>query len=245
MLHTQLQGKELAYYPFRGYCISMSGNEENRMKEIMLLFDLDGTLWDSAAEVAESWNIVMQKHHPELPALSAADLNALMGKTMDEISGVVLPQLDKEERQALFKECEEFEVEYIKEHGGVLYPGVRETLKSLKEEGFSLAVVSNCQIGYIDAFFCSMNMKEFFCDSEEWGRTRRSKAENIRLVMKRNSFEKGIYIGDTIRDMEAAKGAGIPFIHASYGFGDIPDPDGRISKFEDLPDCLKRIISAF
>jgi len=36
-------------------------------KDIMLLFDLDGTIWDSAEEVAQSWNIVMHKYHPEFP----------------------------------------------------------------------------------------------------------------------------------------------------------------------------------
>lgn len=211
------------------------------MKDFMILFDLDGTLWDSAKEVAESWNVVLEKRHPELPLLTPEDLNSLMGKTMEEISNLVLKEMDPAERKALFKECEEYEVEYIAEHGGRLYPEVRETLEALLKEGFRMGVVSNCQTSYISAFLHSMKMEPFFCDFEEWGNTKLSKAENIRLVMERNGFEKAVYIGDTSKDQDAAKGAGIPFIHAAYGFGKVSLPDAVIRTFSELPSCLQTL----
>ena len=210
-------------------------------KDLMLLFDLDGTIWDSAKEVAESWNIVMHKYHPEFPVLTEHDINAVMGQTMDDIAKTILTDMDDAERGPLFKECEEYEVAYIAEHGGTLYPEVEATLKKLAEAGYKMAIVSNCQKGYIDAFFQSMKMKKYFCDMEEWGNTKLSKAENIRLVMERNGFEKAVYIGDTRRDQQAAKGAGIPFIHAAYGFGDSEDPEGSVESFSEIPSCLKRL----
>ncbi|MBR3242760.1 MAG: HAD family hydrolase [Parasporobacterium sp.] len=210
------------------------------MKEYMLLFDLDGTLWNSAKEVADSWNIVLQKRNPSIPLLTASDLNSLMGKTMDEIAELILPEMPLEGRRELFRECEEFEVAYIAEHGAKLYPKVKETLKTLSDAGYRMAIVSNCQKGYINAFFTSMHMKTYFCDMEEWGNTKKSKAENIRLVMERNQFEKAVYIGDTIKDQEAAQIAGIPFIHTAYGFGEVENADGTIQKFEDLPALLRK-----
>ena len=208
------------------------------MKEVMLLFDLDGTLWDSAQEVAESWNIAMHRAYPELPVLTAADVNSVMGRTMDDIAKTLLPDLDPVDRKNLFEECEEYEIEYVTEHGGTLFPDVEETLEILIGAGYRTAIVSNCQSGYIKAFFRSMNMQKYFCDMEEWGNTKLSKAENIRLVMKRNGFEKAVYIGDTERDQEAAKGAGIPFIHAAYGFGSSFEPEGVINNFSELPALL-------
>ena len=212
------------------------------MKDTMLLFDLDGTLWDSAKEIADSWSIILKKHFPEMPALTPDDLHAVMGKTMDEIARTVAPNLTQQEIARVFPECEEFELAYIAEHGGVLFSGVRETLEQLKEEGFSMAIVSNCQAGYIQAFFQSMGLGDFFCDFEEWGRTKRSKADNIRLVMERNGFQKGIYIGDTDKDEAAAGSAGIPFIHAAYGFGNVKHADGVIRSFSELPSLLKTIL---
>jgi hypothetical protein len=116
-----------------------------------------------------------------------------MGKTMDEIADIIFSEWSKEERDYLSRRCEVEENEYITIHGGKLYEGVRETLVLLKEKGVPMAVVSNCQEGYIKAFMESMNMHEFFVDYEEWGRTGRGKAENIRLVMERNSADKAVY----------------------------------------------------
>lgn len=212
------------------------------MKDTMLLFDLDGTLWDSAKEVAESWNTVMQEYDPAMPPLTADDIHAVMGKTMDEIAGTVLMEMDPKTRKELFQKCERYEIRYVAEHGGRLFPDVRETLKALQDSGFSMAIISNCQTGYIDAFYDSMEMKAFFCDKEEWGNTGKPKADNIRLVMDRNQFTKAVYIGDTGKDEEAAAAAGIPFIHASYGFGEAKDPAGVIRAFSELPGLLEAML---
>ena len=211
------------------------------MEKEMILFDLDGTLWDSSQQVAESWNQVFREFGQMLapgavlPELSADDIRRIMGKTMDEIALTIMPDMDPEHRAVLFKKCETFEVTYIEAHGGVLYPGVRETLEMLQASGHALAVVSNCQEGYVRAFIKSMNMEPYFCDYEEWGRTGRSKGENIRLVMERNGCTKGIYVGDTQKDQDAADEAGIPFIWASYGFGTVSNCAGRIGHFPELP----------
>ena len=86
-----------------------------------------------------------------------------------------------------------------------------------------------------------MKMDEYFCDTEEWGNTLKPKDENIRLVMERNGCTRAIYIGDTQKDMDSARGAGIPFIHAAYGFGQTVEPDGVINAFDELPEAVKLI----
>ena len=213
-------------------------------RDTLLLFDLDGTLWDSAAGVAESWNIVFQREDPSLPLLTVDDIHGVMGMTMKEIGDVLLPAFRSPRRSAVFAECCTFEVEYLRSHGGTLYPGLRPVMEGLKADGYELAVVSNCQLGYIDAFLSSSGCADLFADYEEWERTGLTKGENIRLVMERNGYRKGIYTGDTKKDREAALQAGIPFIHAAYGFGDVPDADGVIRALTDLPEAVRRITSS-
>ena len=212
------------------------------MKDTLLLFDLDGTLWDSASAVAEAWNEIFQREDPSLKPLTVDDIHGVMGMTMKEIGQTLYPDFHSDRRDAIFDECCTYEVEYLYKHCGVLYPDFRSTMETLKAAGYSLAVVSNCQRGYIDAFLSSSGAGDLFLDYEEWERTGLTKGENIRLVMDRNGYSKGIYIGDTKKDREAALRAGIPFIHAAYGFGEVESSDGVIHKLSDLPAEIARMI---
>ena len=211
------------------------------MKDTLLLFDLDGTLWDSAQAVADAWNEVFRRECPGLKPLTVDDIHSVMGMTMKEISQALYPGDRLERRDEIFDICCKYEVEYLYTHCGALYPGFRAVMETLKNRGYSLAVVSNCQRGYIDAFLTSSDAADLFLDYEEWERTGLTKGENIRLVMERNGYKKGIYIGDTKKDREAALLAGIPFIHAAYGFGEVDNPDGIIRRLSDLPDEISRL----
>ena len=206
----------------------------------MVIFDLDGTLWDSAESVAESWNIEIRNEGLDI-TVTADGIKRNMGKTMNEIADDLFGCLPEQERYALARRCEVFENSYIAEHGGNLFDGVRETLEELHRDGVSMSIVSNCQEGYIPAFLVSMDMKEYFDDYEEWGRSGLLKADNIRLVMERNGADKAIYVGDIQKDADASAKAGVPCIWAAYGFGHIDEPTGVLNKFSDLPELLRNL----
>ena len=208
------------------------------MNDIMLIFDLDGTLWDSGPEVAQSWNEVVEKRCPGRPPFTSGDIRKIMGRPMNEFAAILMPDLDPDFRESVFDECMARENEYITAHGGKLFPNVRETLETFVKNGYKLSIVSNCQEGYIKAFLVSMDMGGYFCDYEEWGRTGLSKGENIRLVMERNSVERAVYIGDTAGDESAAGQARIPFIHAAYGFGQAVSPTASAFSFPELTQAL-------
>ena len=209
----------------------------------MVLFDLDGTLWDSAESVAESWNIEIERFLGKSGELvmTPDGIRANMGKTMDDIADTLMSAVELPRRYELARCCEIFENSYIEEHGGNLFPGVRETLAALRDRGVKMAVVSNCQAGYVPAFLNSMDMHEYFVDYEEWGRSGLLKADNIRLVMERNGEDRAIYVGDIQKDADASAAAGVPCIWASYGFGHIENPAATLTSFEELPDVLEKL----
>ena len=198
-----------------------------------ILFDLDGTLWDSREGVVESWNLILKQKRPDIEALTKQDLTRLMGLQLPEIGKQLFPDLEEKEREALLQECCVFENQYLENKGFTLYPQIEEGIKRLAKK-YTLCIVSNCQEGYIETFFKATGLGKYFKDFENPGRTGLLKGENIRLVVERNQLKHPVYIGDTLGDFKAARQAGVPFIFASYGFGEVEEYEKRIKSFKDL-----------
>lgn len=205
-----------------------------------IIFDMDGTLWDSADGVAKSWTQVIQNEYKKDMAVTEQDIKRVMGKTMDVIGDIFFPELSAEERKSLVGKCGDWENEYLRRNGGKLYPDLEDTLKKLKEN-YHLYIVSNCQSGYIEAFLDYYNFGQYFEDIECYGNNEKSKGDNIRLVMERNGLEQTIYVGDIQGDYDATMQAGATFIHAKYGFGTINTEVAEIEKFSDLPEVAARV----
>jgi len=200
----------------------------------VVIFDLDGTLWDSIPGVIATWNAVFQEHEATRHVvLDRERMAGLMGKTMPQIGALLFPELSVAERRAITDSCAERENDYLRVHGGTLYPGLEELLTELKKS-YRLSIVSNCQNGYIDAFLDAHGLWQYFDDFEMSGRTGQPKGENIRLVLQRGEIARAIYVGDTDGDEAAARIAGIPFVWASYGFGAAAAPDRSIRRPAEL-----------
>ena len=204
-----------------------------------IIFDLDGTLWDSIDHVVESWNDVMRREGYE-KQITRDELVKQVGKPMDVIMAEMAPEIPLDERTRLMDVCVRDENAYVAVHGGVLYPGLEDVLAELRGK-YPLFIVSNCQAGYIEAFFTAHKLQKYFADYECWGNTGLSKGENIRMVMRRNRLHRAVYIGDTAGDESAARYAGIPFVFASYGFGEAESPDGVISCLSELPAVVGKL----
>ena len=201
-----------------------------------LIFDMDGTLWDSAENVAASWNLAVASAGYHRNPLTRWDLERVMGKTMDELGAALFPDIEEEERSRLLLHCYEVENDYIRKHGGILYPNLVDTLHTLRKD-YHLYIVSNCQAGYIEAFLDHYDLWDLFEDIECFGNNGLPKGQNIRLLTERNGLEKAAYIGDIQGDYDATMEAGLPFIHAAYGFGSIRQPVEKAS-------CVKDIVRA-
>lgn len=207
-----------------------------------ILFDLDGTLWDSSQEVALSWTEALKKRDDVKKEITMEDMQSVMGKTMTEIGNTLFSEYDREKRMELLDFCVKEENEYIRLHGGRLFEGLEETLKVLKEKGYHLYIVSNCQSGYIEAFLEYHKLERYFDDFECFGGTGRPKGENIRLVAERNHLDKAVYVGDIQGDYEATMQAGLPFIHARTGYGTVNAEVPFIHKLSQLPEKAAEVL---
>ena len=203
-----------------------------------IIFDVDGTIWDSTESVADSWNKAIREHSDRDLTLDPVSLSRVFGKTMTEIADALFPALDTEARMKLLDACYAEENRYLEDHPGLLYDGVAETIRNLSLR-YPLYIVSNCQCGYIEVMLKTSGLAPYIKDHLCFGETLRPKGETIRMLMEKNGLKSPVYVGDTQGDADACKTAGIPFIFAEYGFGDVPDAATRIQRFSDLEKiCL-------
>lgn len=201
-----------------------------------LIFDLDGTLWDSSGTVAQAWTAALSKLKLA-KTLTREDLTREMGKPMDVIMADFFPELPEERRLALMPALCEEETKLLAVKGGALYPDVAETLETLHER-YRLFIVSNCQQGYIESFLTAHSFGSVFEGHLCWGDTGLPKGGTNRELIRRYGLKAPIYIGDTEGDRLSASEAGIPFIHAAYGFGSVTEECPGLGRFSELPALL-------
>ena len=185
-----------------------------------ILFDLDGTLWDATGAVAKSWTLGLEQLGIRRAPITAEELFPCMGLLLPDIVDRLVPGQDPGTQEKIISHCCRVENDYLARHGAPLYPGEEESLAALSKQ-YPLFVVSNCEKGYIEAYFTGTGMGKYFTDFESAGNTGLTKAENISLVVRRHGLKKPVYVGDTALDHTSAQTAGVPFIHASYGFGKV------------------------
>ena len=150
-----------------------------------IIFDVDGTLWDSTDTVAESWNTAIRENSSLDLVVDRQILSGLFGKTMEDLYRALFPQLSDEERTRLGTLCFEYENKLLLEKPGTLYPGVAETLQALSKN-YDLYIVSNCQCGYIEILLETCQLKPNDKDTLSYPHTQTSKGKTIRTLMERN-----------------------------------------------------------
>lgn len=208
-----------------------------------IIFDMDGTLWDSAPQVAESWNKVIEEKYPDVEVrITTEDMYRVMGKTMDVLGKILFPDMEDDKREKLLLDCYQNENQYLRAHGGKLYPDLEKVWQQLAQD-YDLYIVSNCQKGYVEAFLDYFGFWHYIKDIECYGNTGKNKGENIRLVVERNQIKDPVYVGDIQGDYDASKAAGVKFIHAAYGFGTIDEAVPAIHSLDELPKVAKEIAS--
>ena len=209
----------------------------NMIKTDGVIFDVDGTLWDSTDVVKDAWNRAFIDSGYEDPKITADRLKGLFGLPMEDIIKDVFPEGTKEEIAKLTPVIYGNEDRYLDEHGGKLYPKIIETIEKLSAK-VPVFIVSNCQEGYIELFMRKTGCEAFIKDHLCPGDTGLLKADNIRKIVEDHGLKAPVYVGDTVMDRDACDKAGCPFIYARYGFGDVDGAEYVIDSPEELVEML-------
>lgn len=205
-----------------------------------VVFDLDGTLWNASESVVKGFQAAKNSVDYIEQDIALADVQAVTGQPYEIVYDRLFPTLPADRRQEFKALCARHELRGVEQHGGALYPGLEDTLHYLREKGYRLFIVSNCQLGYIEAFFQHSQLKQYFEGHQCFGTRNLPKFQNILAIINQYQLQSPVYVGDTRGDLEASQKSGIPFIFASYGFGEVPAGEAamRIAALTDLQKLL-------
>ena len=184
-----------------------------------IIFDLDGTLLDTLADLAEGTNYALRVNG--FPERTLDEIRRFVGNGARRLIERAVP--DGQMEAALEKVRQDFNVYYkihCKDHTGP-YPGIMEMLQELVQQGYSLGVVSNKPDfavqelipGYFPGIFASVS-------GERQGVAKKPAPDLIWEAMKNLQADSldAVYVGDSEVDLEAAANAGIPCISVAWGF---------------------------
>ena len=217
------------------------------MSAPLLVFDLDGTLVDTAPDLIATLNVVFARESlPPVPYDAARKLigggaRAMIVRGMEAEGRVVEPQL----LERLFGEF----IEHYSAHIAVSsrpFPGVIEALDILAARVHRFAVCTNKLESLSLLLLRELALADRFaiiCGQDTFG-IQKPDPEILRRTIAAAGGQAGeaIMIGDSPTDIRTARGAGVPVIAVDFGYSERPvgefGPDRIISRFEQLPDSV-------
>jgi phosphoglycolate phosphatase len=215
-----------------------------------LIFDLDGTLVDTAPDLLDATNAVMAARG--LPRIPPATLRHMVGfgarSLIEQAMEAVAHPLAADDLPPLL----EVFMDHYRNHiadGSVIFPGVADVLAQLKNDGARLAVLTNKPQELADKLLPAIGLDHFFAEVYGAGRMSYVKpdARIFHDVVRDIGGQDGgaVMIGDSITDLKTAQAAGVPCILLSYGYTPVPardlGADIVLDDFRELPGALKTL----
>ncbi len=208
-----------------------------------VIFDVDGTLWDSREQVIEGWNQTKIDLVGYPLQADFEEASSWFGRPMNELTRLLFPEFDEEKAADYGKQCFDGELVYLRTHPGIVFDGIREMLSDLAKD-HPLYIVSNCQCGYIEILLESSGLSEFFSGHLCFEDTYLPKSGTIRQLMQQHGIEHAVYVGDTQGDCDACRDAEVPFVFVEYGFGSVSANCPHAKTVADIPQIVRSITQA-
>ncbi|MDO5859188.1 HAD family hydrolase [Methanobrevibacter sp.] len=211
----------------------------------LLIFDFDGTLFDTVDDVVICFNKALTIH--EFPALTHDEYIERLGGNIDEIVSLILKEKNTPENIDLIKNTYQKLYNSSQKTHSLPFPKIHETLKELQDNGMLVAINSNRTTDSIKNFVNRYLGDIDFLDIEGHNPDYPSKPSPVgvnNLIRKANvARDEAIYIGDSETDIKTAKNAGIDCVIVKWGYGGEKDycdgyPIGVIDDVCQLMDLI-------
>jgi phosphoglycolate phosphatase len=193
-----------------------------------MLFDLDGTLIETAPEIGDAVNDTLQRF--DLPAVTLEQVARWIGHGTRELliqalafaGNTPVPMVRRSDSLPLI--AAEFDLHYQRRCGtrSHLYPQVREVLQQLREEGVKLAVVTNKEARYTATVLAAHALTPLFDRIVSGDTLPTKKPDPAGIVSCLDAFQvhrsRALFVGDSSIDVATARNAGVTVWVLPYGY---------------------------
>ena len=184
------------------------------MKKQHIIFDMDGTLSNTAIATEAAIRMVEKQH--DIPYVSLADVHGAMGLGGLEFHKKLFPTLPMETLLAVEKAVDAIEDENIASIGtAILFTGVYDMLAKLRSQGHTLYIASTGSAPHVETTLTAGNIKDMFaqihCDQPQ-------KKDMVREIIAGGDPSNWVMVGDMFKDSEAARANNITAIGAAFGY---------------------------
>jgi len=220
----------------------------------VLLFDLDGTLADTAADLCETMNVVLEMHGrrriPEgrVRHLVGGGVRVLMERGFRETG----EEATEDQLDETFEQFISYYSRHIADHTR-LWPGVREQLDMLVARNALLAICTN-KVEHLSRSLIERLGIDHYFPVVIGGDTlpvKKPDPEHLFEAIRLLGGEKAntVMVGDSETDVDAARNAGLPSICVSFGYTRFPvhelGADVVIDHYDQFPAALNRLLPHF
>jgi phosphoglycolate phosphatase len=214
------------------------------------VFDLDGTLVDTAPDLLDALNILMVREGRR--AINPAEMRHLVGRgatvLIDQAFRETGDPADPVRLGGLVED-------YVAIYGARVaeksrpYPGVIQTLETLHAQGARLAVLTNKPHSMAEALLPALGMARFFGAVYGAGKKPYLKPDArlfADVLADLGGEGPAVMVGDSITDVQTARNAGVPVVLLSYGY--TPEPastlgaDAVVDDFRDVPAAARKLL---
>ena len=207
----------------------------------LLMFDLDGTVADTCADLAGAVNHVRAEHG--LAPLSVAKVTSLLGNGLKDLTTRTFADAPPFDVDAVTERVRDYYWSHVVDKT-CLYDGVLETLAHLKAAGYKLSVVTNKPEGPAKTIMDTLGVSKYLDCLIGGGHCAKLKPdpEPLFAALKETGCDAASswIIGDNWTDLGAAANAGVKACFCTYGYGSKRDYafDVEIASFRELENVL-------